>query len=309
MPGNRYSPYPARGEHSRAINTANKGNKVPRMDNTTVPVFPGLQLTNEYDELSDLSDEGSETTIQHNRRRRKAANNNNFKTNQNAGKSTETSNSSSSPPPIVVQNVKMAELQTKLATLADDIRSKTRVRITQEGAKIYTDDDVTHATVMKLCSENKWHGFSYTPKKDRFVKFCLYGLWQMPVEALLEELKSKQIPPTQIRQMTIKKKRFEEEAIYILYYKRSQNIRMDNLRSVVGLFNVVVRFKYYKNLSGQPTQCSNCQMFGHGGQNCFNPSVCIRCAGSHVSKSCPLIKDLVDISNPEEKIIVPTEKG
>lgn len=55
------------------------------------------------------------------------------------------------------------------------------------------------------------------------------------------------------------------------------------------MFNVIVQWKYYKNKNKEPTQCSNCQQFGHGTKNCFNIAICVRCAGQHTSKTCPLL--------------------
>lgn len=148
------------------------------------------------------------------------------------------------PPPIVVRNATAVQVQKALGALHTDVTSKIQLRITKEGIKFYCTDDVTHVAVKQFCIKNGWQGFTYTPKQDRFVKFCLYGLWEMPISDLQTELQEKGIPTAQIKQLTIKNKRYNDEAIYLVYYKRSQGIKMENLRSVTGLFNVVVRFKY-----------------------------------------------------------------
>ena len=46
-------------------------------------------------------------------------------------------------------------------------------------------------------------------------------------------------------------------------------------------------------------QCQNCQRYGHGNANCHRPPVCVKCAGSHASKSCPLS---VTTTSPAGKI-------
>lgn len=35
-----------------------------------------------------------------------------------------------------------------------------------------------------------------------------------------------------------------------------------------------------------PSQCHNCQGFGHGSTNCRHPSRCVKCAGNHPTKEC-----------------------
>lgn len=207
-------------------------------------------------------------------------------------------------PPIVVQGVTIQRMQEHLKNMGENVSKNIILKITADTIKLLTSDKDTYTAAKKFCTDNNITGFTYTPKQDRYVKFCMYGLWEMPINQLSAELSSKNISPVLIKQLALKEKRYDGEAIYLLYFKRSQNIRLADLRNITGLFNVVTRFQYYKNKEKEPTQCSNCQQFGHGTQNCFRPAACVRCAGAHKSKECihlPVAED-AEWKIPDDKV-------
>lgn len=192
----------------------------------------------------------------------------------------------SSLPPIVVQGVTIQQLQTILKKEDDAIRSNVVLKIAADGIKLLAKDDNTFNHLQKMCKDNKLSGFTFTPKRDRLIKICLYSLWDMAISELEAELAACEVKPTQVKKMNLKNPRYTGEAIYILYYKRSQNVTVSTLRNITGLFNVVPRFQYYKNRSGEPTQCAVCQQLGHSSFNCFRTPVCVRCSESHSSDKC-----------------------
>lgn len=63
------------------------------------------------------------------------------------------------------------------------------------------------------------------------------------------------------------------------------NFDFNALKTITGVFNVRVRWSSYKRRSG-PTQCSNCQIFGHGNNNCNLPTVCSLCGEGHHQTEC-----------------------
>lgn len=201
----------------------------------------------------------------------------------------EVKKSTKTPPPITVTNKSISELKTVINNIKDLDTSQIKYKITHNGIKIYTDDIERYKTVKQNCLSNKVLGYSHTPRDERHVKVCLYGLWAMQIQELLVELKEVDIEPTDIKQLTLKTQRYTDQAIYLLYFQQNQHITLEKLRAVRGLFNVIVEWKYYKNKNKEPTQCSNCQKFGHGAKNCFSISICVRCAGQHASKECPLL--------------------
>lgn len=213
------------------------------------------------------------------------------------------------PPPITVVNISIKELIDCLRTLEGTDLSALKYKLTSNGIKIFTPDNATFVAVSKHCVDKKLAGFSHVLKENRHVRFCLYGLWSMDISELANELKAKNIEPVKINQLTLKEanKRYTDQAIYLVYFKKSQNVKLDNLRQITGLFNVVVSWKYYKPSQRGPTQCSRCQQLGHGTENCFKPAVCVRCAGAHESKQCPHIIAAVT-GQPAARPRIPEDK-
>lgn len=137
----------------------------------------------------------------------------------------------------------------------------------------------------------------------------------MNTDALKNELLTiHKIRPIDIKIIvpSIQKRRYSEECIYILYFQRKDNIKIENLRRITGLFNIRINWKYYSSRSHGPTQCSNCQDFGHGTENCFLNSKCIRCGGKHKSAKCPHLPEpkVDDLGNqlPAQELKIPDEK-
>lgn len=194
------------------------------------------------------------------------------------------------PPPITIQSHTVAQIKQSIAKIKDINHSGINYKITQSGVKIITPSTGVFDIVKKYCADNNMKGYTHTAAEDRLVKICLYGLWSMPMEDLKEELKAAKIEPVEVKQMTLSKPRYSDQAIYILYFQRKQHITVDALKAVRGLFNVIVDWRYYKSRSKEPTQCEICLQFGHGKSNCFGKSaVCFRCSGDHSGSRCPFL--------------------
>lgn len=197
------------------------------------------------------------------------------------------------PPPITIQSHTIAELKKSIESNKDITFCTKEIsyKITQVGVKIYTPNSEIFKKVKKHCEDHQMQGFTHTAADDRYVKICLYGLWNMPLPDVMAELKSNGIEPVDIKQLTLNNRRYTDQAIYLLYFRRKQHMTVEQLKSVRGLFNVIVDFRYYRNRSKEPTQCEICLQFGHGKSNCFGkPAVCFRCAGQHSGSKCPFLK-------------------
>lgn len=204
------------------------------------------------------------------------------------------------PPPITVSGLSISQLRSSIVTVPGVKAGEIRYKITQNGIKILSPDSTTFDKIKRHCTDNNIHGFSHTPPDERNVKVCLYGLWSMKTTELMNELNSVGIQPLEVKQLTIKSPRYNDQAIYLLYFQRRQHISIEKLRETKGLFNVIVSWKYYKNKSTEPTQCKTCLQYGHGKRNCFRPQVCFRCSGNHEGASCPfIIRPLEEHAKPK----------
>lgn len=191
------------------------------------------------------------------------------------------------PPPITVKNVNIEKLNDSLADIKISMDSIT-MKLTQFGIKLYVDSCLNFQSLKEYLIERKIEFFTHQLKQERLAKFVLYGLPLYDVADVKEELKSKNLLPVEVKTLNIKSSRYDSHTNYIVYFKKSDQIKISQLREIKSLFRVIIHWNHYSHKRNDVTQCSNCQGFGHGTQNCFLDPICVKCAGSHASKNCPL---------------------
>ncbi|KAK2577730.1 hypothetical protein KPH14_000871 [Odynerus spinipes] len=126
------------------------------------------------------------------------------------------------------------------------------------------------------------HFFTFSANVERSLVMVLKGLPIIPINDLLEELKSKNLSPVTINSITPKNRK-SHFAIYKVNFPVATTVA--SVQSVGFLYNT--RIYWEKYLSRRIyTQCFRCQAYGHSANNCNLPVRCVKCAGSHSSSSC-----------------------
>lgn len=217
------------------------------------------------------------------------------------------------PPPIELFGVKISEIKTKIdscenLTCEVDYRiSATKVeKGVRETVKVYPKNNQDYTILKQFFSEQRLEYSSHPLFDDKKVKICMYGLIEMDVEEVKTELKKYfGVVPCDIKMIKPKDDNKTQTRIYILYFKKSDKVKVADLRSAVtGLFSIRVRFEYYSPRKYGPTQCANCQDFGHGTENCHRSPKCVRCGGKHLSKSCIFLPKEAP-ATPNTKVKIP----
>jgi len=130
--------------------------------------------------------------------------------------------------------------------------------------------------------------FTYSLYDERRDKFVLYGLPKYndtnPVKTCLIDLG---ITPAEVSILNIKKLRYPDQCHYLLYFKKSDGIKLSKLREIKFIANTAVRFEYYRKPSHIVSMCSNCQSYGHGSNNCYLTPKCCKCGDTHKTIECP----------------------
>lgn len=85
--------------------------------------------------------------------------------------------------------------------------------------------------------------------------------------------------------MNLKRTRFQGQASYIVYFANN-SIRLSDLNKIETVHSVMVTWHPYVSARNGPTQCNNCQIYGHGARNCFSPPRCMSCGGKHKTDEC-----------------------
>lgn len=110
--------------------------------------------------------------------------------------------------------------------------------------------------------------------------------------------------PFEIKILNIKNIKFENQTIYLLYFTNENKTQLSELKKIRSLFHMIVKFDYFKNKNNGPTQCANCQLFGHGQENCFKLPKCMRCGEGHKSSECIHLQSVADGKKkiPDDKL-------
>jgi hypothetical protein len=194
------------------------------------------------------------------------------------------------PPPITI---KRASRQNVIEFMSDR-KAKMNdyiLKFSSEGVKIHSKDTNAFSFLRDILKDGKAKFFTHLLREDQMTKIVLHGLYNMEIDELKEHLNEADIKPADIKKMSIKNKLYSDHCLYLLYFPKSDKVKISELRETTAINQVRVRWEYFKNKRQGPIQCNRCMSFGHGGKYCFLDPVCIRCGDSHESKDCPHLID------------------
>lgn len=190
-------------------------------------------------------------------------------------------------PPIIIKDIKYAQLQDILKSLGITVHNKQFMSI---GIKVMLNSMEAYDTLYAFLTANKdkYKSFSFEAIHKTPIRIVLSGLPIMNTDEIKTEInhytQPKKIVCENVHIMKTKQNRYDEFALYLLSFSR-ENFNFQTLRAVNSLFQIRVRWSAYKRRSG-PTQCSNCQLYGHGSNHCNLPTVCGLCTGAHNQIEC-----------------------
>lgn len=176
------------------------------------------------------------------------------------------------------------------------------VKRTSTGVNVFMYTTQDHTKLVSYLKQQKANFFTYVRDEDRTTKVVLAGLPDLNIEVVAEALKEVEVVPKDIRKMTLKKKRHEDHALYLLYFNKG-SVQLNALRRIKSVYRCIVEWDFYSTKTKGPVQCRNCQMFGHGSTQCFRQPRCVKCGNVHKTVDCPLT-----ISREDKSIQLPKEK-
>lgn len=190
------------------------------------------------------------------------------------------------PPPLIVRNLGYKDVQQRLA--GSELTNITK-RITKAGTKLYVSSTEEHRALRNHLDQSRTKYTTYTLDDDKFSRYVMYGLpSHTPEEIKLALTDALKIPPTEVKSMKMKKKQYDDQANYLIYFKKGNDVTIRDLQRVTGILGFHVFFRRYQR-SNAPCQCYNCQEFTHASKNCTLDPRCNRCAEAHKSADCDKI--------------------
>ena len=126
----------------------------------------------------------------------------------------------------------------------------------------------------------QFHTFS--EKSERPKSFVLKGFYEAPTNEVLRLLQKVKIPAVKVT-ILVKKPEF---TFYLVHFQdESVNINVLN-HNFRNIDNIIVKWENIKKANKRPTQCFNCQRWGHSSQNCGYKFRCVKCTEVHAPGQC-----------------------
>lgn len=148
---------------------------------------------------------------------------------------------------------------------------------------IIVDNVASHECIINLLRNENIEFHTFQRKEDRKPKIILKGIPLISMDEIHEELVNHNINPLNIQLLRTKTNNNANSATYSITVSNITELK--KIKTIKHLFNAIVIWEqFHKN--NKPTQCFNCQEYGHGSQNCFKKPNCLKCADMHSTINC-----------------------
>lgn len=212
------------------------------------------------------------------------------RTNKKSNRANVQKTTTKKPPPLNIKGVEyntVANWLKPISQSADDYS----LSFSQGSIRVYSANLDRFKVLENELEKLKAEFFSHDLNEDKTTKIVLHGLYSMPENELQKYLAEVNVKPSQIKKMNIHQKKYSDHCLYLLYFPKSDKVKISQLREIPAINRVKVRWQYYANNRTGPIQCSNCMLLGHGSRHCRMKPKCMRCAGPHKTQACPRLID------------------
>lgn len=153
------------------------------------------------------------------------------------------------------------------------------------GVSVNVSSKEDYDVLLKSLDKGQVGFYSHPGKEDRMSKFVCSGLSKMDIATLKMELSELNVHPTQVYAISPRNVRYTDDTMYLMHFKVG-TIKLSDLQKIRALNHTIVKWDHYKQIKRGPTQCRNCQMYGHGTNFCHLPTKCMKCGKDHSTDEC-----------------------
>jgi hypothetical protein len=126
----------------------------------------------------------------------------------------------------------------------------------------------------------QFHTFSENSEKAK--SFVLKGYYDAPTNEVLRNLQKAKVPAVKVT-IIVKKPEFTFYLVHFQDENVNRNVLNHNHRHID---NIIVKWENIKKGNKSPTQCFNCQRWGHSSHNCGYKFRCVKCTEVHAPNQC-----------------------
>lgn len=190
-------------------------------------------------------------------------------------------------PPIVIEGSNYNAINNLLKT--NNI-IEFKIKLISLGVKLTLINLESYNKVKIILQNNKIEHFSFSSRDQNPLKIILTGLPEMKSDDLKDELIKNKIESEiilEIIPLKLNERNYNvNKNINYLFKFDKDKIKFNDICRIKSLFNVIVRWYPYVNNRKGPTQCRNCQMYGHGTSHCGKLTKCMKCGKNHKAENC-----------------------
>ncbi len=124
--------------------------------------------------------------------------------------------------------------------------------------------------------------YTFSEKSEKPTSYVLKGFYDAPCNEVLKRVNEAGISATKVT-ILVRKVDFSFYLVHISSQNINRNVLNHNHRIID---NIVVKWENLKKSTKGPTQCYNCQRWGHSSQNCGFKFRCVKCTENHPVGQC-----------------------
>lgn len=183
--------------------------------------------------------------------------------------------------PIRIPSTSMGEIRAVLAAL----RLSKAPRIKKDAGNAfqiipYSTED--KKKILEQLNAKSIGNFSHCEPDDRRQTFVLKKFHSVAPQELQKILNEQEIPSISVAQIG----RSESDPTYLVSFEKN-SISFDELFHQHKIIDMLsIRWEKFKPKKKRYVQCSNCQRWGHGKNNCNMPRRCVKCKEEHNAGEC-----------------------
>ena len=166
-------------------------------------------------------------------------------------------------PPITVFGVGISDLSKKVSLLLPN-KNDIKYKLTQFGIKIFVNNATDYKKLRDCLLKSDVRCYTHRLKDEQTRKFVMYGLHDMDTDTLKDIFVQNDIYPSDIKKMKMKQQRYDDQMLYILYFQNNDKMKLEKLRTIKHINQVIVKFERYFRKKAGPILCANCLNYGHG---------------------------------------------
>lgn len=138
------------------------------------------------------------------------------------------------PPPIVVANLNIKEVQ-RVITSVKNIKNDVQYKLTDRDIRIHAKEESDYLLIKNHLQSHNFEFYTHPLQGEKKVKVCMYGLYEIETDSVKNELNKLGVITSEVKMMQPKESYNGDQRIYILYFKKSEHVRINELRNKIHL--------------------------------------------------------------------------